>query len=278
MGLQNQGGGVAEEGPAGEFYEEFVWSDLVSANTPKKLDLFPYSGFSRSRKLPEDQSPVVLPPQSVAFRQQPVLQAVARASDFLSIFSSMGALGKLHPPMTGPTSDLTTFYVDLLFLSGTGAAANAGDHRYVDSGGRPNSWAGGQRVVLGKDSVDFDCQVKQVHETARTAILVFNGVPPAKPGVKLPAGWMRAAVAGGPNNWAEVKKNNNGTCATAVGRETFEVTIKPSVANGQILSARMDNPVEALERQCAEANLGDPGAPVRYPIRRQIEIPKVYLY
>jgi hypothetical protein len=69
-----------------------------------------------------------------------------------------------------------------------------------------------------------------------------------------------------------VKKNGNGTYSAGVGKETFEVRIKVSLLDGRILSARMDNPVEVLERECADATLATGGDTIHYEIRRQIEI------
>ena len=81
-----------------------------------------------------------------------------------------------------------------------------------------------------------------------------------------------APVADTPNNWVQVQKSGEGKYVAEVGKETFEVEIKVSLVNGKMLSARMDNPVEVLKRECADSALVTCGAVTRYQIRRQIEV------
>ena len=83
---------------------------------------------------------------------------------------------------------------------------------------------------------------------------------------------MSASVADTPNNWVEVSKTQEGKFSAQVGKETFVARIKISLADGRIISATLDNPVEVLERVCTDAALTSCGEPVRYQIRRQIEI------
>jgi len=45
-----------------------------------------------------------------------------------------------------------------------------------------------------------------------------------------------------------------------------------SLGDGKIISGKIDNPVEVLERNCSDLTLTVCGAPVRYQILRQIEI------
>jgi hypothetical protein len=61
-----------------------------------------------------------------------------------------------------------------------------------------------------------------------------------------------------------------------VGKETFDVELKVSLDDGKILSATLDNPVEVLARECADAALSSCGEPVRYQIHRQVEIAPVH--
>jgi hypothetical protein len=83
---------------------------------------------------------------------------------------------------------------------------------------------------------------------------------------------MHVPVADTPNNWAEVGKSKDGKYVASVGKETFDVVIETSLTDGRILSATMDNPVEVLERECSDAALTSCGEPIRYQIRRLIEI------
>lgn len=205
----------------------------------------------------------VLPPGSAGLRQQLALPPNFKVS--------IPDLSKVHPALFDPILDLLTFYADMLMVDRTGDQAKTGDHIYVKHG-TPNSWADGFHVLTGEDSIDFDCTVKEINRADQTATLVVRHVSPEKPQIKLAAEWMRAPVSDTLNNWVEVKKNNDGTYAAAVGKETFEVQIKVSLVDGRILSTRMDNPVEVLERQCTDATLNQSGNPFRYQIRRQIEI------
>lgn len=264
--------GVVKKDPEGKFYEEFAWTNLISDKTANKVDLFSVPSASTWADLVAGKKGLVLPEASQNFRQRLALPGVPQTSDFVKVFTMMGELPKVHPAMRGPIADLTTFYVDLMFSAGFGGQAKAGDHRYIDTGGRANSWADGEHVVLGADSFDFDCTVKEIDRTHQTATLVIDHVPSKKSQIVLPAEWMRDPVAGTSNNWAQVEKNDDGTYTAGVGKETFEVQIRLSLVDGRILSARMDNPVEVIERKCTDATLTKPGAPIHYQIRRQIEL------
>jgi hypothetical protein len=97
-------------------------------------------------------------------------------------------------------------------------------------------------------------------------------VAPEKPEIRLPADWMTKSVADTPNNWVQVTKTKAGKYLAAVGKETFDVEISVSLADGKILSGTIDNPVETTERECEDAALTKCGDPKPRGIRRQIEI------
>jgi hypothetical protein len=63
-----------------------------------------------------------------------------------------------------------------------------------------------------------------------------------------------------------------GKYSAEVGEETFEAVIKLSIPSGRILSAKMDNPVDILGRDCEDAALTKCSAPSRYRIRRQVSL------
>jgi hypothetical protein len=163
-----------------------------------------------------------------------------------------------------------TFYVDLGFATRRGLN-RPGDHTYIKFG-RPVSWAAGEGAILGESSVDFDITLQDLDRSANTATILVRHVPPAQSQVQLPAAWMHTPVVDTPNNWVSVRKDRNGKYVAAVGKETFDVVIKTSLANGRILSATMDNPVEVLERQCKDAALIVCSNPIRYQIRRRMAI------
>jgi len=97
-------------------------------------------------------------------------------------------------------------------------------------------------------------------------------VPPEKPQIRLPADWMRKPVADTANNWVQVERTKNEKYLAAVGKETFDLEIRLSLADGKILSGTLDNLVETIERECEDAALSRCSDPRPHPIKRQIEI------
>jgi len=232
-----QADGAVREDAAGHFYEEYQWSGVI------------WNG--RTAQIPADFRQILsLDPGSRP--QLPDLQHGGTA-------------------LVGPTLDLFTFYTDLgMALRNPGLKA-AGDHVYVKWGG-PNSWAAGEGLILGEDSIDFDLTVQSVDHRKETATLLVRHVPPPDPKIHFPAEWMHTPVADTPNNWVEVGKNAAGGYRASIGKETFDDLIVVSLTDGRILSASMDNPVQVLERQCSDATLTVCGEPIRYEIRRKIEV------
>ena len=232
--------GIVKKDSAGNYFEEYGWSNLVS-----------------------DNQKVVLSPAGVDFRQQLTLDpnSTPRTPN----------LAQVDPRLIGPTLDFMTFYVDLWLAVKTGQLAHPGDHFYFKRGS-PNSWADGTYVLTGEDSIDFDFTLKAVNASDKTAIVVVRHVPPAQPEVKLSAVWMQAPVADTPNNWVQVNKTKDGKYLAAVGKETFTVELTVSLTDGKILSASMDNPVQTIERECEDAALTECSAPKPHAISRKIEI------
>jgi hypothetical protein len=235
-----QADGVVKRDPSGKYFEEYAWSHLISDGTPATLS-----------------------PATTNFRQ-----IVSLAPETPPSFPNLGQVD-LH--LIGPITDWMTFYVDLWLANRLNKLSHAGDHFYFKRG-TPNSWADGNYVLLGEDSIDFDFTLKDVNQIDKIAILLVRHVPPEKPEIKIPVEWMRPPVADTPNNWVEVEKRPNGKYLAEVGKETFDVEIKVRLANGKILSAKIDNPVEAISRECADATLASCTAPVPHHILRQTEI------
>ncbi len=173
-------------------------------------------------------------------------------------------------PLIGPITDLLNFYADMT-VARNGRVAHPGDHYYFKNG-TPNSWADGNYVTLGQDSIDFEVTLTAVNTNDGTLSLTVRHVPPEKPQISLPVDWMSVPVAGAPNNWVEVSKMPDGKFAAAVGKETFDVELRVSLKDGRIVSGLIDNPVEVMGRDCTDAGLTSCGDPVRYEIRRQITI------
>jgi hypothetical protein len=234
--------GVVKKNADGKFVEEYAWSNLVV-----------------------NGAPVTLSPAAAAFRQQLSLDEFSGVPDLSQVI-----------PLIGPITDTLTFYVDLLLATRQGSLAKPGDHYYFKRG-TPNSWADGNYVITGQDSIDFDMTLTAIDPAAKVATLVVRHVVPAQPQIKISADWMKPPVADTPNNWTEIHRNfasQSGAdkYVAAIGKETFEVELKVSLVDGKIISGKINNPVEVLERNCSDLTLTVCGAPVRYQILRQIEI------
>ena len=178
----------------------------------------------------------------------------------------------VNPMLIGPIFDLMTFYVDTHPSLHQGRLARRGDRMYV-AHGQPNSWADGTRVLVGEDCIDFELTLADVGP--ESAQLLVRHVPPRESSIHLPAAWMREPVGDGPNNWVQIVKDASSAqpaYIAAVGRETFDVRITLERPAGRMVAATMDNPVDVLQRRCADAELLDCGEPVQYRIQRIIEL------
>jgi hypothetical protein len=180
-------------------------------------------------------------------------------------------LAGLDPRFVGPVTDLMTFYVDHWLFQKIPVFHQGGDHFYVPNP-NPSSWADGTRVLTGTDAIDFDLHLQSIDAAAHTAVLVIHHVPPAKTALKFPAGWMETPVADTPNNWIEVTKTQEGKYQAGSGKETFDVTLTVSTADGKILFAVMDNSVVLARRICGDPALTQCAAPERQTIHRHVEI------
>lgn len=234
-----QASGVVKKDGSGNFTEEYGWSKFVS-----------------------DGKAVPLSAASQQFRQVLTLG--------LERPPSMPNLAVVQPNLIGPITDLMTFYVDLWLANRTGKMTHAGDHVYQKLG-IPASWADGNYVVLGEDSIDFDMTLTEVDRSNQVATLLVRHVPPEEPAVHLPQAWMREPVADTKNNWVNVAKRN-GKFIAEVGQERLDVQMKVSLVDGRILSGTIDNPVKAKQRDCEDAALTMCGDPRPHDILRRIEI------
>jgi hypothetical protein len=150
----------------------------------------------------------------------------------------------------------------------------AGDRAHVNHGDA-SSWADGTRVLLGEDSIDFDIALGEISTSSGIRELTVRHVPPEQPRIRIPVDWMRTPVADVPNNWVQVTKLGEGRYVASVGKETFDAQIRLSLANGKIVSANLENPVEVFERECKDEALTQCGDGVRYRILRQIQIAEI---
>jgi hypothetical protein len=225
----------------GRFVEEFRWTKLAVAGQDMPLD-----------------------ERTAAFRQRLSLDP--------RVEMTPPDISGINPMLIGPVFDLMTFYVDLHPSLHQGRLLKPGDRIHVPHG-QPNSWADGTHVTLGEDCIDFDLALESV-EPARARLRVRH-VPPKETTIRLPAAWMQERVhKDAPNNWAQVQRGEDGFVAAA-GHEIFDVAIEIERPSGCILSATMDNPVDIVQRHCADESLKEPGEPARYRIHRRIELRRV---
>lgn len=229
---------VVRQREDGVFYEEVRWA-----------------------RLEVDGAAVELDEGSTAFRQQVSLDA--------RFEMPLPDVSTVSPQLIGPIFDLMTFYVDAHPSLRENRLAKAGDSAFV-AHGQPNSWADGNRVVVGEDCIDFDLTLAELDE--RGARLRVRHVPPAESSVRLAAEWMREAVGAAPNNWVQVSRDGSGGFQASVGHETFEVELAIARPSGRIERATMDNPVDLVTRACKDEGLTDCGETIRSRIRRRIEL------
>jgi hypothetical protein len=233
--------GTVKKNVAGNLVEEFAWTNFVV-----------------------NGKPFVMTPAMKDFRQSLSLDPATP--------SGVPNLSQVIP-MVGPITDMLTFYADLWLATKLNKFAKPGDHFYFDAMSHtPNSWADGNYTIIGEDVIAFDITLVDIDATNKIATLEVRHVPPPNPQIKLPADWMHTPVADTPNNWVELQKSGDGTYSGQVGKETFDAIMKISLIDGKILSATLDNPVEVIERDCTDLALTKCGEPMRYQIRRQVEI------
>jgi hypothetical protein len=232
--------GTAKKTASGSYIEEFRWTGMAS-----------------------NGQPITLAPAMAEFREPLSLDP--------SWTPSAPGMSKTDPKMSGPILDFMTFYVDLWLMNKIGILQHAGDHFLVPNP-QPSSWADGTHVLVGKDHIDFDLNLQSIDPVKQTAVVVVHHVPPSHPNLQLPADWMQAPVADTANNWVEVTKTKDGKYQAGVGKETFDVTIIVSTADGKILSASMDNPVVTSTRLCDDAALTKCGVAQPHTIHRHVEI------
>ena len=230
---------VVKKRANGQFVEEYAWSDLVVDGVPQPLT-----------------------PASRDFRQ-----AVTLAGGLPFTFPD---LSRVQPGLIGPVTDLLTFYTDLFLATHAGQLREPGD-RFFFANPTVGSWADGTRVLIGEDSIDFDIHLTGINRSRGVATLLVKHVPPKAPKIRIPAEWMREPVAGVPNNWVQVRKEA-GAYIGRVGKETFDVELTIRLSSGEILSATMDNRVEAVERECVDVELSTCGERRPDPTVRRIEM------
>jgi hypothetical protein len=178
-------------------------------------------------------------------------------------------LSRVEPGLIGPMLDLFTFYFDAKLAVAQPTVRSVGDS-VVLSLGVGGSWADGQSVVLGKDAIDFE--IKLLGLTPDRATVEVRHVPPHENKLELPAAWMNDRVGARPNNWVEVARTPDRHYRARVGTESFTVELQLSRADGRILGATMQNPVDVVERDCDDRALSMCGPPRRYHISRVISL------
>ncbi len=223
--------------PDGTYYESWQWLKRVVGGETKPL-----------------------PPAAAAFRQQVSMDPAG----------SPGGLDfSAGPALIEPIADTLGFYADVWMAARKGLKLKKGDRIYVPFG-QHASWAAGP-TIIGYDCVDFDLRVTAVDKAAGTATLSALHVPPPQGCGKAPAPWMDKPLFATPNNWFQVQKDGDNYDAGA-GRETFDDELVLSLADGHIISATQNNPVEEDDRICKDQALADCSAPKRTDILRQLTL------
>lgn len=223
------------------YYEEIGWSNLTS------------------------NAQQTLTPASLALRQTVSL-------DDATTYMKIPGLANVQPLLIGPITDTLTFYSDLL-LAIKAELMQSGQTAYV-SRTIPNSWADGQRVLLGQDVVDFSLSVESVNPAENTETLLVQHVPPSTLHVEQPAKWMREPTSPKPNNFVQVSKEADGFIAET-GKESFDVTLVLDTRDGSILSAALHNLVALKARTCTDRELTHCGSEASKTLLREITFKRV---
>ncbi len=222
----------------GRYYEDIGWSDLTS------------------------NAQQTLTPASLSLRQTVSLDDPAS-------YMRVPNLTNVQPLLIGPITDTLTFYSDLL-LAEKASLIQAGQTAYV-SRTTPNSWADGQRVLLGQDVVDFSLSVESVSPAQHTETLLIQHVPPPVLHIEQPAKWMQESASAKPNNFVQVAKESEGFSAET-GKESFKVKLVVDTRDGSVISAAMNNPVVLRTRICVDRELSHCGSEVSKTILRKITL------
>ena len=229
---------ITKRDATGSFYEEISWSNLSS------------------------NAPMTLSPDSLAFRERLSLDPKAPPP-------SIPDLGHVQPALIGPITDLLTIYSDL-WLSQRSHLSRIGETIHIPHN-QPNSWADGQRVLLGQDAIDFEFKVQSVNPEHHTVTLLARHVPPQHPKIETSAAWMQQPVADTPNNWVEVE-HQGAKYIAQVGKETFDNELVIDSRNGSILSAKLHNPVTLITRECDDPALEHCTTPHPGTILREVSL------
>ena len=225
---------------SGRYYEEIGWSDFTS------------------------NAQQTLTPASLALRQTVSLDDAS--------YMRIPNLANVQPLLIGPITDTLTFYSDLL-LATKAKLMQPGQTAYV-SRTSPNSWADGQRVLLGQDVVDFALSVESVNPAENTETLLIQHVPRPVLHVEQPAKWMQESTSAKPNNFIQISKEGDSFVAET-GKESFDVRLVLDTRDGSILSASMHNPVALTVRTCKDRELTQCGSAAPKTILREITLKRV---
>lgn len=225
----------------GRYYEEIGWSDFTS------------------------DAQQTLTPASLALRQTVSLDDPAS-------YMRVPNLADVQPLLIGPITDTLTFYSDLL-LAEQAKLVQPGQTAYV-SRTTPNSWADGQRVLLGQDVVDFSLSVESVNPAQHTEHLLVHHVPPPVLHVEQPAKWMQEVASAKPNNFVQVSREGERFNAET-GKENFDVTLVVDTRDGSILSAALRNPVVLTTRLCTDREATQCGAESHKTILREVTLKRL---
>ena len=227
---------VVKRDHTGRFYEELRWSDF-SSNAEQTLA-----------------------PESLALRQTVSLD------DPVS-YMKVPNLAQVQSFLIGPITDTLTFYSDLLLTMQAGLL-HPGQTAYVPRT-TPNSWADGQRVLIGEDVVDFSLRVEAVNPADHTETILVQHVPPPQSHVQRPAPWMQQTSTATPTNFVQVSKEGDNYIAET-GKEAFDVRLTIDTRDGHLLSATMHNPVELGIRTCTDKALQHCGPATHKTTLREI--------
>ena len=177
------------------------------------------------------------------------------------------------PQMTGPITDLITFWVALSPKVGADQLHSVGAKRTLKKpfGG---DWASGASLPVGRDETVVTSQL--VALTSKTATFKTSFLPPSKQGIQMARPFMtKRVVSTSPNNFEQVQAIGDGEFDAMWGNEHFIITETVDRKSGQIIHATMENYLKLKLRVQCDAAFKRCGPELPFSITRRETLDRV---
>lgn len=177
------------------------------------------------------------------------------------------------PQMTGPITDLITFWVALSPKVGADKlhAVGAGRTLQKPFGG---DWANGASLPVGRDQTVVTSQL--IALTPKTTTFKTSFLPPSGAGIQMAHPFMtKRVVSTAPNNFEQVQAIGDGEFDAMWGNERYVITETVDRKSGQIIHATMDNYLKLKLRVQCDAGFKRCGPEFPFTITRKETLVRV---